>query len=132
MCITAAMLISTNSVFTPVNNRIATIRHSSKFYNISLICTHAPTKEKADEVKDKCYAELENVYNKCPTRDVEIVPRDFNAKFRREGTFGTTVRQVSFHANTTCDEMRRIDFASVRNMVVCSINLQHVDIHKAT
>ena len=48
------------SGFTPVNERIR-----AKFYNISLICTHAPIEEKDDVVKDAFYAELEDVYDKC-------------------------------------------------------------------
>ena len=62
MCITAAMMISSNSdanlwliryrdTFTPVNERIATIRITAKFYNISLVCAHAPLEEKDDGVK---------------------------------------------------------------------------------
>ena len=37
-----------NLVFrlTPVNERLALIRIKAKFFNISLICTHAPTEEK--------------------------------------------------------------------------------------
>ena len=69
------------SGFTPVNERIVTIRIRATFYNISLICAHAPKEEKDDVVKDAFYAELEDVCDKCPTHDAKIVRGDFNAKF---------------------------------------------------
>ena len=58
---------------------IATIRIRAKLYNISLICAHAPTEEKA---------ELEDVYDKCPAHDAKIVLGDFSAKVEWEGIFG--------------------------------------------
>ena len=39
------------SRFTPVNERLAVIRIKAKFYNISLICAHAPTEEKDEGAK---------------------------------------------------------------------------------
>ena len=35
-------------------------------------------------VKDAFYAELEDVYDKCPAHDAKIVFGDFNAKVGRE------------------------------------------------
>ena len=40
----------------------------AKFHNISLICAHA------------FYANLEDLYDKCPAHDIKIVLGDFNAK----------------------------------------------------
>ena len=76
------------SGFTPVNERIATIRIRAKFFNISLICAHASTEEKDDVVKDALYSELEDVYDKCPAHDAKIVLGDFSAKVEWEGIFG--------------------------------------------
>ena len=120
------------SGFTPVNDRIATIRIRTKFYNINLICAHAPTEEKNDVVKDALYAELEDVYDKCPAHDAKIILRDFNAKVEQEGIFVPTVGQFSLHANTTSNGMRLIDFDATSNMVMCSTKFQHLGIHKTT
>ena len=120
------------SAFTPVDERLATIRIKAKFYNISLICAHAPTEEKDDAVKDAFYAKLEDLYDKCPAHDVKMVLGDFNAKVRQEGIFGPTVGQFSLHTTTSPNGLRLIDFAAARNMVVCSTRFQHLDIHKAT
>ena len=104
------------SWFTPVTKRIATIRIGAKFYNVSLICAHAPMEEKDDGVKNTFYAKLEDVYDKCSAHDTKIVLGDFKAKVGREDIFGPTVVQFSLHANTTSNGMRLID----------------LDIHKAT
>ena len=38
--------------------RIATIRIQAKYFNITLICAHAPTEDKDDEIKDMSYERL--------------------------------------------------------------------------
>ncbi|XP_062123260.1 craniofacial development protein 2-like [Drosophila sulfurigaster albostrigata] len=94
------------SNFTPVSERLATIRVKARFFNLSIICAHAPTEEKDDAAKDAFYARLEDTYDRCPNHDVKIILGDFNA--------------------------RLIDFAAARNMVVSSTRFRHLDIHKAT
>ena len=55
----------------------------AKFYDISLICAHAPTEEKDDVVKDAFYAKLKDVYDKRPAHDAKIVLGDFNSKVKQ-------------------------------------------------
>ena len=114
------------SGFTPVTERITTIRIGAKFYNISLICAHAPTEENDDVVKDAFFDKLEDVYDKCPAHDAKIVLGDLNVKVGREGIFGPIVGQFSLHADTTSNGMRLID------MVVSSTKFQHLNIRKVT
>ena len=40
---------------------------------------HAPTDKKNDAVKYTLYANLEDLYNKCPAHDIKIVFGVFNA-----------------------------------------------------
>ena len=47
--------------FTPINERICTLRLKGKFYNITLINVHAPTEEK---IEDKFYDYLQRTYYK--------------------------------------------------------------------
>ena len=63
-----------------MNERLAKIRIKAKLHNISLFFAHAPTEEKYDAVKDAFYANLEDLYDKCPAHDIKIVLGDFNAK----------------------------------------------------
>ena len=74
---------------------MAKTRFKAKFHNISLICAHAPTVGKHDAVKDAFYANLEDMYDKCPAHDIKIVLGGFNAKVGEEDIFGSTVRQFS-------------------------------------
>ena len=43
---------------------------------------HALTEEKYDAIKDAFYANLEDLYDKCPVHDIKIVLGDLNAKVR--------------------------------------------------
>ena len=45
--------------FTPVNERLATLRIKAKYFNNSIICAHAPIEEKDDSVKDAFYEFLD-------------------------------------------------------------------------
>ena len=79
------------SGFTLVNQRLAKILIKAKFHNISLICAHAATEEKDNAVKDAFYANLEDLYDKCPAHYIKIVLGVFNAKMGQEGIFDPTV-----------------------------------------
>ncbi|XP_054091892.1 craniofacial development protein 2-like [Zeugodacus cucurbitae] len=118
--------------FHPVDERLTTIRIKARFFNISLICAHAPTEEKDDVTKDAFYERLERIYERCPRHDVKVVLGDFNARVGKEGVFGTAVGKFSLHDETSPNGLRLIDFAGARNMVVCSTGFQHKKIHQAT
>lgn len=120
------------SHFTPINERLATIRITAKFFNISLICAHAPTEEKDDVAKDTFYAELDRAYGRCPSHDIKILLGDFNAKVGQEGIFGTTVGRFSLHETTSSNGLRLIDYAAAHNMVVSSTRFRHLNIHQAS
>ncbi|XP_043064095.1 uncharacterized protein LOC122320085 [Drosophila ficusphila] len=120
------------SHFLTINERLATIRITAKFFNISLICAHAPTEEKDDITKDTFYAELDRAYGRCPSHDIKILLGDFNAKVGREDIFGATVGRFSLHETTSSNGLRLIGFAAAHNMVVRSTGFRHLDIHKAT
>ena len=111
-----------------MNERLAKIRIKVKFHNINLICAHASTEEKGNAVKFAFYANIENLYDKWPAHDIKIIVGDFNVKIGQEGISGPTVGPFSLHTTTLPNGVRLIDFASV----VCSIILQHLNIHKAT
>ena len=58
--------------FKPINERIFTLRIRARLFNITLICVHAPAEETEDEVKDRFYEELENVYDGAAGHDVKM------------------------------------------------------------
>jgi len=70
--------------FKPINERICTLRIRARLFNIALICVHAPTEETKEEVKDRFYEELENVYDGAAGHDVKMISGDMNAKIGRK------------------------------------------------
>jgi len=70
--------------FKPINERICTLRIRARLFNITLICVHAPTEGTGEEVKDRFYEELENVYDGAAGHDVKMVSGDMNVKIGRE------------------------------------------------
>ena len=65
--------------FRPVNERICAIRLKLKFHNMWIINVHAPTEEKAEDIKEEFYQNLENVYNSISQNDIKLIIGDFNA-----------------------------------------------------
>ena len=49
------------------------LRIKSKFYNISIICAHAPTEDANEEMKDFFYEQLEKAYSTIPAYDMKLV-----------------------------------------------------------
>ena len=118
--------------FTPVNERICTLRIRGKFFNYTLINVYAPTEEKDNEAKELFYEKLVKVYDGAPNRDIKIILGDLNAKMGCEVYYRPTIGKYSLHENSNENGKLAIDFATSRNMVVCSTYFEHKDIHKAT
>ena len=70
--------------FKPINERIRTLRIRVPLFNITLICVQAPTEGTEEEVKDRFYEEMENVYDGAAGHDVKIISGDMNVKIGRE------------------------------------------------
>ena len=105
------------SRFTPENERLATIRLKTKFFNISLICAHAPTAD---------------IYDRCPFNDLKILLGTFNTKVGQESIFLPIIGRFSLHETSSNNGNRLIDFAALRNMVVRSTMFRHLDTHEPT
>jgi exonuclease III len=56
--------------FTPISERICTLRLKGKFHNVTLINVHAPTEEKTEEEKDKFYDVLQKTYDSVLKHDI--------------------------------------------------------------
>jgi hypothetical protein len=50
-----------------------------RWYNIIVLNVHAPTVDKIDDIKDRFYEELEQVFDKFPKCHMKILLGDFNA-----------------------------------------------------
>jgi hypothetical protein len=51
-----------------------------RWCNIFFLNVHAPIEDKMDDIEDKFYEELENVFDKFPKHYMKILLGDFNAK----------------------------------------------------
>jgi hypothetical protein len=63
-----------------LNERICKIRVTVKYYNLTLISTHAPTEEKDEVVKEEFCSSLEKVHDTVPNDNMKIVLGDFSTK----------------------------------------------------
>jgi hypothetical protein len=67
---------------------------------IIVLIVHAPTEDKTDDIKDRFYEELEQVFDKFHKflkHPMKILLGDFNAKVSREATFKPTIGNESLH-----------------------------------
>jgi hypothetical protein len=60
-----------------VHKRIITLRGCS--CDIIVLDVHAPTEDKSDDVKDRFYGELEQVFYKFPNCHMKVLLGDYNA-----------------------------------------------------
>lgn len=118
--------------FKAINERICSLRVKSKFYNIYMICVHAPTEDKEEEEKEHFYHLLEEVYTNAPDHDMKIVIGDLNAKVGRESLYEPTIGKHSLHHHSNNNGCKLIQFAVAKNMKIMGTYFPHKDIHKAT
>jgi hypothetical protein len=67
-----------------VSDRISYIILRGCWCDIIILNVHVPTEDRIDDVKDRLYKELEQVFNKFPKYHMKILLGDFNAKVGRE------------------------------------------------
>jgi len=102
--------------FKPINERICILRIRARLFNITLICVRTPTEETKEEVKDRFYEELKNVYDGAAGHDMKMILGDMNAKIGREKMYKPVIGQESIHKESNDNGERLIDFAVSRNM----------------
>ena len=100
---------------------------------MSVIVCYAPTNESPEEIKDEFYAELQNVIDEIPERDMKIVVGDMNAKVGRnnEGVEDVMGRE-GLGENANENGAHFISFCAANNLVIGGTLFHHKDIHKYT
>jgi hypothetical protein len=93
---------------------------------------HAPSEEKSDELKDRFYEELEQVFYRFPKHQMKILIGEFNEKLGRENIFKPTIGKESLHKDSNDNGVRIVNFATLKNLVVTSTMFPHRNIHKYT
>jgi exonuclease III len=74
-----------------VSDRMSYLVLRGRWCNIIVLNVHAPTEEKSDDLKDRFYEELEQVFDHFLKYHTKILLGDFNAKLGREDTFKLTI-----------------------------------------
>jgi hypothetical protein len=118
--------------FKPINHRLCILRDRGRFNNLSLICSHAPTEEKNEYIKDSFHEELETTVTGCPKNDIKILLGDFNAKEGFEDQGRSVAGNCGLHEKSNDNGLRLIGLTSVLNMVIRSTTFPHKKIHLAT
>jgi len=70
--------------FSPISERICTLRINGKFHNITFSNVYAPTEDTDDETVDEFYETLQSVCDEIPKHDAIITSGNFNAKLGKE------------------------------------------------
>jgi hypothetical protein len=79
---------------------------------------HAPNEDRIDDMKDRFYEELEQVFDKFLTYHMKILLLDFNAKVGREDIFKQTICNESLHKISNDNGVKVVNFAPSRNLTV--------------
>jgi hypothetical protein len=93
---------------------------------------HAPNGDKADDIKDSIYEELEQVFDQFPRNHMKILLGDIIAKVGTEGIFKPIIGSESEHEVSNDNGVRVVNFATSKNLIVKSTTFPHHDIHKHT
>ena len=119
--------------FNPINERLAHIRISCKWFKMPIVVAYAPTEESEEDQKDEFYETLQTVIEKIPRHDIVIILGDMNAKVGREvDVFGPAIGVHSAHEECNDNSTRLASFANANRLVIGGTIFQHKAIHKET
>ena len=86
---------------------------------------HAPSEEKFDDSKDSFYEELEQVFDNFPKYHMKIILGNVNVKVGRENIFKPIIGNESRHQHSNDNGVRKVNFATSKNLVVKSSLFPH-------
>ena len=118
--------------FSPICDRIRTLRIKGKFHNITFVNIYAHTEDTEDETVDEFYETLQVVCDKIPKHDAIITLGDFNAKLGKEQVHRDIIGGHSLHEVTNSNGLRLVQYATINNFKVLSTWFTRKDIYKGT
>jgi endonuclease/exonuclease/phosphatase family metal-dependent hydrolase len=117
--------------FSPISERICTLRIKGKLHNIRFVNVYAPTEETEDEIIDEFYETLQLVCNDLPKHDTIITLGDF-AKLGKEQAYREIIGRHSLHETTSNNGFRLVKYATTNSFNVLSTWCPRKDMHKGT
>jgi exonuclease III len=114
------------------SERMSYIILRGRWYHIIFLNVHAPTEDKADDVKDSFYEELEHAFDKFPKYHMKSLIGNFNAKVLRLEIFKPTIGNEILYEVSNDHGVRLVNFATSKNLIVRRTMFPHRNIHKYT
>ena len=118
--------------FKHFNERMCKLRIKCKHNNITLINIYAPTEDKAIDVKEQFYKELESLINQVPRSDTLIILGDFNAQLGKEAIYRKVSGKHTIHERTNGNGELLCHLAMINDLIIMSTQFEHKKIHKGT
>ena len=111
---------------------MASFKTTSKNINMNIVQIYAPTNETPDEEKDGFYSLLQEVVDKLPKKDINILMGDANAKIGRENTGYDRIMGSHGLGEMNDNGERFASFCLFNDLVIGGSIFPHKRIHKAT
>jgi hypothetical protein len=92
--------------FSPICERICTLRINGKFHNITFVNAYASTEDTEDEIVEEFYKTLQSVCDEIPKHDAIITLGHFNAKLGKEQIYRDIIGRYSLHEVTNSNGLR--------------------------
>jgi hypothetical protein len=108
-----------------VSDRMSYMILRGGWCNIIVLNVHAPIEDKIDDLKDRLYEELEQVFDKFAKCHMKILLGDFNTKVGRDDIVKPTIGNESLHATSNDNGVRVVNFATSKNLAV-KIQCSHI------
>jgi hypothetical protein len=112
-----------------VSDRMSYITLKGRWFDI-VLSVHAPTKDKDDDIKDRFYEALEEVFDQFTRYHMKIFLGDFNAKVGREDIFKPTIGNESVHEVSNHNGVRIVNSRSSKKLIFKSTTFPHCNILK--
>jgi hypothetical protein len=90
------------------------------------------TEDKIDDMKDRFYKELEQVFDKFPKYNMKILVGDFIAKVGRGDIFKQTIGNENLHEISNDNGVGVVSFATSKNLIVKSTACYDTDFLKSS
>jgi exonuclease III len=97
-----------------------------RWCNIIFLNVHAPTEDKIDDIKDRFYEVLEEVFDKLLKYHMKILLGDFNAEVSRDDIFKPTVGNESLQEISNNYGVRVVNFATSKNHTLSKERCSHI------
>jgi hypothetical protein len=114
-----------------VSDRMSYTILRSRWCDIIVLNVHAPTEDKIDDIQDRFYEELEQIFDKFCKHPMKILLH-FNAKVGREEIFKPTIGNESLDEISNDNGVRIVNSDKSKNLIFKSTMFPDRNIHKFT